>query len=210
MEIAQLRVALADTAENCSRELSASELDLFCQYYELVIRWNDRLHLTTITHPLQFARRHLIESAFAVERLQQNITKIWDLGSGLGVPGIPFSVLRPDLSVVLIEANKKKAIFLKEAVDCLNLRNVSVCNVRLESLARLERFSCILVRALEEMGKMIPGILNLGIECPQILIFGGSEVRSQLLSHLDLQLKLESELLPFSENRWLYSLTRST
>lgn len=210
METAQLREALSITSEVCRRELSASEVDLFSQYYELVMRWNSRLHLTTIITPLQFARRHIIESVFAAQHLQQNVTKVWDLGSGLGIPGIPFSILRPDLAIVLIEASKKKSVFLKEVGDCLNLQNLSVYNVRLETIARFEPFSCISVRALEEMGKMIPGILESGIECSQILIFSGQEILAELRSHPDQQLKMESVLLPFSKDRWLLSLTRST
>lgn len=209
-EVIQLSEAFPAYAEICGTKLSASEIDLFCHYYELVVRWNPKLHLTTIIDPELFAQRHVAESIFASQHLHKSITKIWDLGSGLGVPGIPIAILRPDLPVTLVEAGRKKSVFLKEVSDSLHLKNVSVLNARFETLTQVERGNCITARALEKMSLLIPRIFKLGKESTQFLILAGPEIRSELVNYLPQGLTLESMLLPFSINRWLLSLIRFT
>src|SRR5882762_9810000 len=119
--ISQLNRILKDFQVFCGRKLSDLEVDRFLHFYYLVLKWNNRLHLTTITQPLPFAQRHLCESVFAEDYLLPTIQKVWDIGSGVGIPGIPFSIIRPDLIITLVEANKKKAIFLKEVITSLQL-----------------------------------------------------------------------------------------
>lgn len=61
-----------------------------------------------------------------------------DVGSGGGLPGLPISIVRPDLSVTLVEATGKKARFLSRAVDELGLPNVAISNARVEEVSRQE------------------------------------------------------------------------
>jgi 16S rRNA (guanine527-N7)-methyltransferase len=60
-----------------------------------------------------------------------------DVGSGGGLPGIPISIVRPDLGTTLIESTGKKAAFLRGAVEQLALRSLSVVNARVEDVARM-------------------------------------------------------------------------
>src|SRR6185369_4459750 len=101
--------------------LSEHEKDLLERYYKLVLKWNDRLHLTTITAPDAFVRRHLDEAIFVEKRILPIVDEFWDIGSGVGIPGIPVAVRRPDMEVRLVEANRRKALFLEEVVAELQL-----------------------------------------------------------------------------------------
>src|ERR1044071_3066172 len=83
---------------------SESEIRSLLLYFELVLKWNPRLHLTTLVDPQQFFQFHILESDFAASLLLPSVTRLWDLGSGLGIPGIPIAILRPDLPVHLVEA----------------------------------------------------------------------------------------------------------
>ncbi len=141
---------------------SDSEIDLLSKYYELVLKWNKRLHLTTLTRPREFFERHILESAFAESLILPSVNQIWDLGAGLGVPGIVMAILRPDLNVRLVEANHNKALFLEEAAAHLTLKNVKVIESRFEVIEGVPEKSCLTARAIEKMEKMIPEILRLG------------------------------------------------
>ena len=206
----RLQEILGKSEKLFGRRLSETDLQRFSTYYQLVLKWNDRLHLTTITQPLAFAERHIFESIFAESHLLPNIRKMWDFGSGLGVPGLPIALLRPDLSIVLVEANKKKAIFLKEAIDSLELVNTTILNQRFESIGEIEPESCVTVRAIEQMSQLIPKILMTGKPDTQFLLFGSGETESNILKILPPNCRIQSFLIPFSHNRFLISLDSST
>jgi 16S rRNA (guanine527-N7)-methyltransferase len=208
--VLQLKAILSSCDQLYGRKLSATEIEGLLLFYQLVKEWNDLLHLTTITQPLDFAERHIFESIFTESHLLTEVRKVWDFGSGLGIPGIPIALLRSDLSVVLVEANKKKAIFLKEVASRLQLANLNILNQRFESIADLEPESCVTVRALDQMNRLIPQILEVGVNCTQFLLLGTPETESTLLESLPLDRILQSFPLPSSQNRLLISLNRST
>src|SRR5215208_630437 len=97
-------------------DLSAETVTLLDQYYSLLTRWNDRLHLVAPCSPEEFATRHVLESLLLVKHLPQH-AKIADIGSGGGLPIIPCLIARPDLDATLIESSQKKAVFLREALS---------------------------------------------------------------------------------------------
>ena len=61
-----------------------------------------------------------------------------DVGSGGGLPGIPLAIVRPDISVTLVEATGKKARYLNHAVAEFGLSNVAISNARVEDVGRRE------------------------------------------------------------------------
>lgn len=145
--------------------------DLIAQYYQLVLKWNDRLHLTTITDPDQFLERHVFEVLASLPLIDPSVRVLWDLGSGLGVPGIPFRLFRPDLEVVLVESNRRKVLFLETVISELSMDRMSVLHRRIEDLSPLGRGVLLTGRAIERMEALFPTILRLGAEASQILLF---------------------------------------
>jgi 16S rRNA (guanine527-N7)-methyltransferase len=200
---------MKDLLRNFPDSFTEAEIDLLSKYYELVLKWNKRLHLTTLTQPQEFLEKHILESAFSESLILPSANQIWDLGSGLGVPGIVIALLRPDLYVRLIEAGRNKALFLDEAAAHLNLKNVVVIESRFEAIEGVPEESCLTVRAIEKMEKMIPEILRLGGEASQILIYGakGLEEKIRALVH---DKKVESLLIPGSNQRYVMNIIRST
>lgn len=110
--------------------LSADSLALLEGHYRLLLAWNKRMNLTRVTEVGEAARRHYCESLFLATYLTPG--RVVDVGSGAGFPGIPAAIVRPDCAFDLVEANQRKAVFLKEA--CRGLSNVRVVNARAESL----------------------------------------------------------------------------
>ena len=127
-------------------------------YLELLVRWNRAYNLTAVRDPREMVPRHLLDS-LAMEPFLDGIDSLADLGTGPGLPGIPLAIARPGLRVTLVEANGKKARFLREAVRTLGLANAEVAESRIESLDRPGTFDAITARALATL--------------PQILAFGG-------------------------------------
>jgi 16S rRNA (guanine527-N7)-methyltransferase len=127
-------------------------------YLDLLARWNRAYNLTAVRDPREMVPRHLLDS-LAMEPFLDGIASLADLGTGPGLPGIPLAIARPALRVTLVEANGKKARFLREAVRTLGLANAEVAQSRIEALERPGAFDAITARALATL--------------PQILGFGG-------------------------------------
>jgi 16S rRNA (guanine(527)-N(7))-methyltransferase RsmG len=189
--------------------LSPEELGKLADYYRLVLRWNKLTHLTTITEPSSFAQFHVVESLWGGRLIDPRAGRFWDLGAGLGIPGIPTAVRRPDLGVMLVEAAKKKAIFLKEAADRLGLANVQVINQRFETLPPMPADSAVAARAVDGMQGLLPRILDLASSSRQLLIYGGEDIGRILAAHPFPEFAESLYLLPASTNRYLFVRLRS-
>src|SRR5690242_20650422 len=134
------------------RSLTPRLLDLLESHYNLLARWNQRMNLTRIESLEDAVRFHYCESLFVATRLPAGPLKIVDVGSGAGFPGIPIAILRPESDVTLVEAHKRKSVFLGEASR--NLGNVNVVAERAENLT--VRFDWLVSRAvnLAEVAKL--------------------------------------------------------
>lgn len=192
------------------RRFTELEIDLFCRYFQLVLKWNDLLHLTTITAPQDFAKHHIFEAAFALQNIHPIIQRIWDIGSGAGIPGVPFAILRPDLSVSLIESNKKKAIFLKEVKFELGIHNLQILNERFEKIQPAGLTDCITSRALDDLCALMPAILEFGQASAQFLFFGTESLLAAIQPQIPALWHISPLLIPQSHHRLTISLSRST
>jgi 16S rRNA (guanine527-N7)-methyltransferase len=105
------------------------------EHYELLLRWNQRMNLTTVKPGPETVIRHYCESLFFGTHIpaEGRPTSVLDVGSGPGFPGIPMAILKPDWQVTLVESSQRKAVFLREATR--RLANVSVLAERMENLA---------------------------------------------------------------------------
>ena len=143
------------------------------KFYETVLRWNRRLHLTTIVDPQEFAKRHICESLEIESRIVNDPSELWDIGSGLGIPGIPIAIVRPELPVVLVEAARKKALYLEETSRQLGPVNIRVMNRRFEP-EMIPEGVVLTARAVEKMRSLIDSFLS--APARQILVLGSSEL----------------------------------
>jgi 16S rRNA (guanine(527)-N(7))-methyltransferase RsmG len=125
-------------------DLSPEQVAALEAHYELMVRWNRTLNLTTITDMEEAIERHYCESLFVGQVPDLPSQKIADIGSGAGFPGFPVAVLRPDCSVTLIESHQRKAVFLKEASR--RLPNIRVLAKRAEDVT--EAFDWAISRAV--------------------------------------------------------------
>ena len=127
--------------------LDAALAEPLLAYLALLARWNATYNLTAIRDPREMLVKHLLDS-LAMHAHLDGIGNLADLGTGPGLPGIPLAIARPDLQVVLVESNGKKARFLREAVRQLKLGNANVAESRIEAFDARGRFDAITARAL--------------------------------------------------------------
>jgi len=122
------------------------------------------MNLTSVKPGRDTVIRHYCESLFFAAHLPAggaNIS-VLDLGSGAGFPGIPMAVLKPEWHLTLVEANRRKAVFLREATR--QLRNASVLEQRIEDST--SRGDWVVSRAVdpEEVLSNIPRLaINVGL-----------------------------------------------
>ena len=121
-------------------KLTDAQLDQLERHYQALHRWNIKLNLTRINDLSEIVRFHYCESLYLGLKLPPGPLRVADVGSGGGFPGIPVSILRPDLEVTLIESHQRKAVFLRES------SNLRVLAMRAEDCQ--ESFDWIISRAV--------------------------------------------------------------
>jgi 16S rRNA (guanine527-N7)-methyltransferase len=128
-------------------QLAQSQIDQLYRHYELLLRWNERMNLTTVKPGPAAVIRHYCESLFFAAHLpvESDRVSVLDLGSGAGFPGVPMAILKPHWGVTLIESHKKKAVFLRESTRAMS--NVSVRSERFESIS--ETAEWVVARAVD-------------------------------------------------------------
>ena len=125
-----------EAIERNHQDISEETFEKFERYGALILKWNRNINLISRQDEDRIKTRHFLESAglaLAVDFGKNQY--VLDLGSGAGFPGIPLKIMRPDLKLILVESRKKKALFLREAVECLHLDNVEIIPDRVEDFA---------------------------------------------------------------------------
>lgn len=136
--------------------LSAEQEKALEAHLEMLLRWNQKLNLTSIRKREEAIQRHYCESLFLGTHLPAGRLSIADVGSGAGFPGFPVAVLRPDCQVTLIESHQRKAVFLRESAR--TQPNVRVLAKRAEEVD--EQFDRVISRAVS-YGDLAPYLQKL-------------------------------------------------
>lgn len=179
-------------------DLPAETITRLGDYYSLLTRWNDRLHLVAPCLPEEFAVRHVLESLMLLQHLPSNAS-VADIGSGGGLPILPCLIARPDLEATLIESSQKKVIFLREVITRLSLRAVVVASSFEDVPAPPVSF--VTCRALDQFMRKLPALIKWAPSGSKLLLFGG-ETLGQELRKADVN--FEQLLIPQSEKRYLF------
>ncbi|MDR0737156.1 MAG: 16S rRNA (guanine(527)-N(7))-methyltransferase RsmG [Zoogloeaceae bacterium] len=124
-------------------------------YRDLLMKWNRAYNLTAAKTPEEIVTHHLLDSLAILPWVDAEglNAAMLDVGSGGGLPGLVIAVARPDLPVTLVDAVRKKAVFLRQAVIELGLMNVTSRHGRVESLDG--RHAVITSRAFAELADFV-------------------------------------------------------
>jgi 16S rRNA (guanine527-N7)-methyltransferase len=162
------RAALERGLEELELALPASIRDQLIAYITLLAKWNRSYNLTAVRDPLDMVSQHLLDSLAVLPHLPPlEHARVADVGTGAGLPGIPFALARPHWHVALIESNQKKAAFLRQAAIELGMANVEVHEGRAEDWQPRERFGLVTSRAFAELAAFVAA-------CRHLLSAGGT------------------------------------
>ena len=145
--------SLADAVVEHGLDLSIEQVDRLDAYRRELWAWNEKLNLTRHTTIEKYVTRDLVDTLQLSELLSEG-ERVLDVGSGGGVPGLPLSIVRPDLKVGACESVAKKANVLQSITTDLDLP-VKVYAARVETVLESERFDTLIARAVAPLWKFL-------------------------------------------------------
>ena len=123
-------------------------------YYDFLIEYNKNVNLTAITDIDDVYLKHFADCMLGSKQYKQNAT-VCDIGTGAGFPGVIIKIIRPDLSVVLVDSLQKRVDFLNRLIEKLNLIDIVALHYRAEDdqfkKQYLNKFDYVVARAVANM-----------------------------------------------------------
>lgn len=172
-----------DLSARAAVSLSEAQHAQLEHYLDLLFEANARMNLTRISDRATAEVQHIGDALTVLPLLPKQPHRLADVGSGGGVPGIPLAIARPDVQVMLIESTKKKAAFLKSAVEAMGLGNVVVSEWRAEEVGRSnsrETFDIAVARAVATLDWLVEWCMPLVIKGGGMLAMKGPKVADEL------------------------------
>lgn len=145
---------------NSGFKLSKEQESKFSSYYRLISEWNERTDITNIVEEKDVYIKHFLDSLLLHKSsLIKNESKLIDIGTGGGFPGIPLKLLDESLEVTLLDSLNKRIKFLNCVVEDLNLNKVYPIHARAEEYARdkdyREQYDIATSRAVADMRTLV-------------------------------------------------------
>ena len=170
LQMKELKDIISTASGDIGITLTHHEGDLFVEYYQELLFWNKKLSLVSIKSPFDIPK-HFIDSLTVIKFIKNENSKLLDIGTGAGLPGIPLKIKMETLRVTLLDSSRKKTSFLKSVIRKLGLSDISVVNGRAESLAHKEIYRGSFDIVISRAAFKIPHFLTLG---EQFLSDGGT------------------------------------
>ena len=138
---------LIKAAAEIGISLSEAQLEQFRLYEQELLFWNRRVNLISMKSPLDIPVKHFTDSLTLAEFVSDG-SRLLDIGTGAGFPGMPLKILKPSISLTLVESNGRKVSFLKELARKLQVQ-AEILNSRVEDLGEQYRgvFDIVVSRA---------------------------------------------------------------
>ena len=159
-------------------------IDRLCMYYELLVEWNEKMNLTSLTEPRDAALKHFADSLMLLKYcdIPEGATVI-DVGTGAGLPGLPLKIARQDIRLTLLDSLSKRLMFLDEVCDRLGLDGVQTVHSRAEDGSRTEmreNFDIATARAVAELNMLAEYCLPYVREGGRFIAMKGKGAKDEL------------------------------
>ncbi|MCC9090016.1 16S rRNA (guanine(527)-N(7))-methyltransferase RsmG [Bacillus pumilus] len=152
MNIDQFKAALEEKGVT----LSPVQLEQFETYFRMLVEWNEKMNLTSITEKEEVYLKHFYDSISAAFFIDfHNVTTICDIGAGAGFPSIPLKICFPHLHVTIVDSLQKRITFLNELAKGLNLQETTFYHDRAETFGqrkeKRESYDLVTARAVARL-----------------------------------------------------------
>lgn len=139
--------------------LSDCQIEQFLTYYEMLVDWNQKMNLTAITEYEEVLKKHFIDSMSLIKAYDvTKDSKVIDVGTGAGFPGLALKIAYPNLQVTLLDSLNKRIHFLDAVIESLGLKEVETIHGRAEDLAKpdmlREKFDLCVSRAVANLSTL--------------------------------------------------------
>jgi 16S rRNA (guanine527-N7)-methyltransferase len=134
--------------------LSIGQKEQFTALKNIYTEWNSKINVISRKDIDSFYTHHILHSLGIAKTIQFSAnTKILDLGTGGGFPGIPLAILFPESNFTLVDSIGKKIKVANEVIEALNIKNVSTHNCRAEQLT--DKYNFIVSRAVASISDLM-------------------------------------------------------
>lgn len=135
------------------------QFDMFNDYYQLLVSWNEKMNLTAITEYEDVLTKHFLDSLSLIKIIDLNdFDSAIDVGTGAGFPGIPIKIMYPNINVLLLDSLQKRIGFLDTVISELGLEHIDTIHGRAEDLAKAdayrEKYDVCLSRAVSNLSSL--------------------------------------------------------
>ena len=138
--------------------ISEEQIDLFERYYDLLVSWNEKINLTSITGKEDVYIKHFADSISLLSKTDLSGKSLIDVGTGAGFPAVPIKIMCPDCKIVLADSLNKRISFLNELISELGLTDICAIHGRAEDLGSdrqyREKFDVAVSRAVANLSTL--------------------------------------------------------
>ena len=175
------------------------------QFNNLLLDWNKKINLVSRKNEENVWRGHIALSLSLFFKIQFRAgIRILDLGTGGGFPGIPFSIILPECSFVLLDSTQKKLTAVQSMIDSLGLTNAKTIWGRAEDVQKKQGYSrtfdVVVARSVSNLSNILewgfpflkkgsgqnPSSEKVSISVPSLITFKGAEIEAEERSANDL------------------------
>ena len=162
MEKEQFISAITEYSSSIKVMLSEEQKVMFYNYMNILLEWNQKINLTTITKPEDIIIKHFIDSLTVLKYIKNEKINIIDIGTGAGFPGIPIKIVNDLNNITLLDSLNKRIVFLQNVINELKLKDIVAVHSRAEEYIKLEKreiYDIAVSRAVANMSTLLEYLL---------------------------------------------------
>ena len=145
------------------KKFDEEKYKMFFEYMNNILSWNEKINVTAVKDEKEFILKHYIDSLVVQNYILNDKSKMLDIGTGAGFPGIPLKLYKTELKMVLIDSVNKKLNVINDSIKTFGLNDIEIIHTRAEDLAfnnnYRECFDIVTTRAVSKLSTIVEYML---------------------------------------------------
>ncbi len=163
--------------------LSDRQLEQLDIYAEMLVEWNEKMNLTSITQPEEIETKHFLDCMLVADLIKED-DSVADVGTGAGFPGVVLKIMRPEAQITLIDSLEKRLNFLAEVGKALGI-GMNYIHARAEDAGHAaglrEAFSVTTARAVASLNVLAEYCLPLTAKNGRLIAMKGPSADEEIV-----------------------------